>query len=49
MKATYFIPAVLAVAFLVACEPEADLFRTFVIRKGEHYSTTHIISELAIQ
>jgi hypothetical protein len=31
---------------LSACEPEDDLFRQFVIRKGEHYSNTNIVQSL---
>jgi hypothetical protein len=46
MKLTTLQLIVLGLAILVACEPEDDLFRQFVIRKGEHYSTTHIVQSL---
>lgn len=31
---------------LAACEPEDDMFRQFFIRKGEHYSSAHVIQSL---
>jgi hypothetical protein len=36
---------VLALVFM-SCEPEADLYRTFLMPKGEHYSTPRIVQTL---
>jgi hypothetical protein len=40
--------AVFSVLILVfmSCEPEADLYRTFVTPKGEHYSTPRVVQTL---
>lgn len=46
MKIATFFGSGLALLLLTACEQEADLFRQFVILKGEHYSTTHIVQSL---
>lgn len=45
MRPIKIIPIVFA-ALLVACEPEADLFKTFVMKKGEHYSTPRLVQSL---
>jgi hypothetical protein len=42
---TFFVIIVICVS-MISCEPEADLSRTFLIRKGEHYSTPRLIETL---
>jgi hypothetical protein len=46
MKTLHLILAFITVLLINACEPEADLYRKFVIRTGEHYSTTRIVQSL---
>ncbi len=44
---TIFLMAALALlVILSSCEEEADLYQTFVIRKGEHYATTRKVQML---
>lgn len=35
-----------AAILLMACEPEAELIRSFLIKKGEHYATTRVVESL---
>jgi hypothetical protein len=46
MTANKILFIALGVMLMTSCEPEADMFRQFVIRKGEHYSTAHSIQSL---
>jgi hypothetical protein len=36
----------LVLAVVLACEPEADLFKTFIIQKGEHYANPRVVQTL---
>ncbi len=33
-------------ALMVSCEPEADLYRHFVIKEGEHYASPRVVESL---
>src|SRR5690554_6022647 len=46
MKTFLNIVVVFTAIILIACEPEADMFRTFVMKKGEHYSTPRLVQSL---
>lgn len=46
LAASAIILLLMLLFMLTACEPEADFFREFVIRKGEHYSTPRIVQSL---
>lgn len=43
---TYLLAIISIVALLSACEEEADLFREFIIPKGEHYATPKTVQTL---
>jgi len=46
MKQINFLVTGLLWISIVGCEPEDDLFREFLMREGEHYSTTRIVQSL---
>jgi hypothetical protein len=46
MKTKAVLYAILSSVFFVACEPEDDLIREFLIQEGEHYSTTRLVQTL---
>src|SRR5688572_23124258 len=46
MKTKAVLYAILSAVFFMACEPEDDLLRKFLIQEGEHYSTTRIVQTL---
>ncbi len=46
IKVTTFLIACVGFLLLTGCEPEADLFKQFTMRKGEHFSNSPIVQSL---
>lgn len=46
MKTYLNLLVVLSALVLLACEPAADMFKTFTVKQGEHYSTPRLVQSL---